>query len=68
MADRPANPPYRGTPPCDHGLVFDPEDAKNLKTPEVREKYPRLFGECPKGCGFSGVAYVSRAHYLYGDW
>lgn len=67
MIDRPANPPYR-EPPCDHGITFDQEDAKNLKTPEVRKKYPRLDGECPKGCGFSGIGYASHAHYIYGDW
>jgi hypothetical protein len=35
---------------------------------EIRRRWPRLCGECPKGCGYNGIAYVSHAHMLYGDW
>lgn len=37
-------------------------------TPEIRKRWPRLDGVCPKGCGYVGIAYASYAHYLYGDW
>lgn len=70
---------------CDHGLVFDVEEAKkilgswqpksevdfimgNPKHADVRKRFPRLHGKCPKGCGFDGIAYVSPEHYAYGDW
>lgn len=35
---------------------------------EVRRRWPRLFGACPKGCGFNGIAYASREHLIAGDW
>jgi hypothetical protein len=35
---------------------------------EIRHRWPRLEGKCPKGCGFEGIAYASEDHYLYGDW
>lgn len=54
---------------CDHGVVFDAEKAQHMKTAyEVRAAYPRLMGNCPKGCGFIGIAYASFKHYIYGDW
>ena len=53
---------------CDHGVVFDEAAATTMSADEVREKYPRLFGTCPKGCGYVGIAYASFAHYVYGDW
>ncbi len=53
---------------CDHGLKFNLEEAINLSTTEIRRRFPRLYGPCPKGCGFNGIAYVSTAHYVYGDW
>ena len=34
----------------------------------VRKRWPRLTGDCPKGCGFSGIAYASHEHYVAGDW
>ena len=34
----------------------------------VRARFPRLDGECPKGCGFCGIGYVSMDHYILGDW
>ena len=74
---------------CDHGVVFDLEEAKRIldtsivdededpalafimgpsATPEIRKRFPRLCGECPKGCGYNGIAYASFEHYTYGDW
>lgn len=53
---------------CGHGVTFDEEAAKGLPTEEVRKRWPRLFGQCPKDCGFSGIAYASWAHYICGDW
>lgn len=35
---------------------------------EVRKRWPRLSGPCPKGCGFNGIAYASYEHYIMGDW
>lgn len=35
---------------------------------EVRARWPRLNGLCPKGCGYNGIAYASADHYIYGDW
>jgi hypothetical protein len=35
---------------------------------EIRKRWPRLCGLCPKGCGYNGIYYASFAHYLYGDW
>lgn len=37
-------------------------------TPEIRKRFPRLCGPCPKGCGYDGIAYASMEHYIYGDW
>jgi len=53
---------------CDHGVKFDLEEAKQISTLEVRKRFPRLYGPCPKGCGYNGIAYASTAHYVYGDW
>jgi hypothetical protein len=57
---------------CDHGVTFDEAAARELAAAqasvEVRKRWPRLRGECPKGCGFRGIAYASYAHYLMGDW
>ena len=53
---------------CDHGVVFDEQAAKELDAYEVRKRWPRLMGTCPKGCGFHGIGYASYAHYIYGDW
>lgn len=35
---------------------------------EVRKRWPRLFGPCPRGCGFNGIAYASLEHMRAGDW
>lgn len=56
--------------PCDHGVIFD-EQAARREAPseyEVRRRWPRLQGACPKGCGYVGIAYASMAHYTWGDW
>lgn len=61
--------PYRTPPEREHGIVFDEDEAKKLRSPnEVRKLWPRLDGECPLGCGYTGIYYVSKAHYVYGDW
>jgi hypothetical protein len=54
--------------PCDHGATFDSERSKGLSCTEVRRLWPRLFGKCPKGCGYDGIAYASTEHYVMGDW
>lgn len=54
--------------PCDHGVQFDAEAARGLDANEVRKRWPRGFGNCPKGCGFNGIAYASFEHYTAGDW
>src|SRR5882672_7675936 len=48
---------------CDHGITFDSRRAVGFSAAEVRENWPRLFGECPRGCGYIGIAYASREHY-----
>jgi hypothetical protein len=53
---------------CDHGVTFDADAARGLGTREIRERWPRLFGPCPKGCGFNGIGYADFTHYLAGDW
>lgn len=55
---------------CSHGVTFDEAEAKrlNLNEYQVRKRWPRLFGACPIGCGYSGIAYASAAHYVWGDW
>lgn len=56
------------TTKCDHGLKFDLAAAEHMTVFEIRKVFPRLYGPCPKGCGYDGIAYVSTAHYVYGDW
>lgn len=53
---------------CDHGIIFDEEKSKTMDEYGVRKNYPRLFGVCPKGCGFNGIGYASYSHYIAGDW
>lgn len=70
--------PNDSKPKCDHGVVFDLEEANRILDEaeakgshgnrEIRKRFPRLHGVCPKGCGFNGIAYASTAHYTYGDW
>jgi hypothetical protein len=52
---------------CAHGLTFDAEAAARLPASEVRARWPRLSGRCGR-CGFTGIAYVSTAHMIAGDW
>lgn len=40
----------------------------NPGTREVRRRWPRLDGVCPKRCGFVGIGYASYTHYVMGDW
>lgn len=53
---------------CDHGVTFDAEVAEGLSAQQVRNYWPRLFGKCPRGCGYDGIAYASLAHFVAGDW
>ena len=53
---------------CDHGVIFDEIAADKMTVTEIRKFYPRLFGVCPKGCGYNGIAYASSKHYYSGDW
>jgi hypothetical protein len=48
----------------------DPEDfiMGNPASAEIRQRWPRLQGVCPLGCGFQGIAYASSEHYAAGDW
>ncbi len=55
--------------------VIDPDEDPALSfimgpstTPEIRKRFPRLCGLCPKGCGYNGIYYASYEHYTYGDW
>ncbi len=53
---------------CDHGVVFDSEAARWMSSREVQEKFPRLYGPCPKGCGYVGIGYATYEHFIAGDW
>lgn len=53
---------------CTHGVTFDGEAAKGLSPDEIRKRWPRGWGLCKLGCGFSGIAYASFLHYVSGDW
>lgn len=53
---------------CDHGVRFDAVAARGVPSDIVRRRWPRLFGRCPKGCGFEGVGYASKEHFVAGDW
>lgn len=58
------------TMPCDHGVMFDDLTAyaQLLTASEIRERWPRLSGQCPKGCGYSGIYYASFGHRVLGGW
>lgn len=49
---------------CDHGIAFDVKAAavEHLTQEQVRKRWPRLDGKCPK-CGLDGIAYAGPAHY-----
>lgn len=54
-----------GSPGFDEGL------ALKMRNSDVRTRFPRLVGPCPKGCGVNGTFYASAAHYIFGgssDW
>jgi hypothetical protein len=53
---------------CDHGVTFDPIASRGLSRAEIRKRWPRMSGVCPKGCGFYGAAYASYEHYIAGNW
>lgn len=40
----------------------------NPASAEIRKRWPRLHGKCPKGCGYEGIYYASMEHYVMGDW
>ncbi len=42
--------------------------AGNPRYKLVRERFPRLSGKCPLGCGFEGTAYYSMEHFVAGGW
>ena len=42
--------------------------AGNPASTEIRRRWPRLSGVCPKGCGYNGIYYASSDHYVAGDW
>lgn len=42
--------------------------AGNPAAEEIRRRWPRLYGLCPKGCGYNGIYYASHEHYVMGDW
>jgi|HubBroStandDraft_4_1064222.scaffolds.fasta_scaffold00029_27 hypothetical protein len=52
---------------CDHGVTFDNKQAEGLTAADVRKRWPRFSGQCPR-CGYVGIAYASYAHMLAGDW
>lgn len=53
---------------CDHGVTFDAKAARGLSVVEIRRRWPRGFGPCPKNCGWSGICYASDDHFIAGDW
>ncbi len=63
----PLTPPPEGEV-CDHGIKFDEVAAEHLSVAEIRKRWPRLWGNCPLGCGFNGTGYASWKHYIMGDW
>jgi len=53
---------------CTHGITFDEVQGLRMSPINVRRLWPRLFGPCPLGCGYSGIYYASWAHFIAGDW
>lgn len=70
MSNSTGDNPYRAPSAdmCDHGIRFDDKVAESMDVAEIRKRWPRLNGPCPLGCGYVGIYYASRAHYVYGDW
>lgn len=56
--------------PCDHGVKFATvmSELAKLSPGDIRARWPRLDGPCPRGCGFTGIAYASQAHLVMGGW
>lgn len=50
-----------------HTPAFDLEAAKLTSSDVIRMRWPRFDGTCSV-CGYSGIAYASYEHYVYGDW
>jgi dTMP kinase len=55
------------THPMPAWVTFDVEAAKGLTVAEIRRRWPRYDGPCPK-CGMNVIHYASTAHYIDGDW
>src|SRR5262245_54170191 len=60
---------------CEHGVTYDHAQVlaqhatpKQMTGKEIRERWPRLDGKCPIGCGYDGVYYYSMNHYTWGEW
>lgn len=68
VKDTDLGPDPQSPPSCDHGVTFNEKETKNLSVQQIRKRWPRLMGACPKGCGFNGIGYASYAHYICGDW
>jgi hypothetical protein len=57
---------------CQHGITYDHalviEQHRNSEDTEVfiRERWPRLNGKCPLGCGYEGLYYATLNHYSWG--
>lgn len=46
---------------------FDSEAAKSMTPDQVKQKYPRFYGQCPD-CKAHLSVYASFEHYIAGDW
>lgn len=56
---------------CAHEKVrptFDYEASKGLSSHEVRQRWPRFFGECPDCRAPQLILYASKEHYYSGNW
>lgn len=47
-------------------VTYDSAAARGLTSREVRRRWPRFSGPCT--CGYHGIVYASKEHYLAGDW
>lgn len=61
-------PLFAGPGDCAHGVSFDVEKSRGMSAQEIRNRWPRLMGACPLGCGYSGISYASYDHFVAGDW
>lgn len=62
---------------CQHGVTYDHryvlerhDTAAGITAEEIRERWPRLDGKCPLGCGYEGYYYATMNHFSwgYGEW